>query len=152
VPRRSGRRNTTPAGEAERELFARAVEALDHCAVGAALTGKGDAAAEGGIGHPRARPPSRAARTTRAPARARENTRPPTLDLHGCDRITALDRLARFVAALPRGAEALVVHGRGERILAAAVAAFLERDARVLEHKEAPRRWGGSGARLVRMR
>jgi hypothetical protein len=152
VPRRSGRRNVTAASEAERDLFARAVEALDDRSVGAALTGKGDAAAEGGSAHPGARPPSRAARTTRAPARERETTRPPTIDLHGCDRITALDRLARFVAGLPRGAEALVVHGRGERILAAAVAAFLDRDARVLEYHEAPRRWGGGGARLVRMR
>jgi hypothetical protein len=151
VPRRSGRRNITAASEAERELFARAVDALDERSVGAALTGKGDAA-EGGSAHPGARPPSRGARKTREPARERETARPPALDLHGCDRLTALDRLARFVAALPRGAEALVVHGRGERILAAAVAAFLERDPRILEHQEAPRRWGGSGARLVRMR
>jgi DNA mismatch repair protein MutS2 len=45
-----------------------------------------------------------------------------------------------------------VVHGRGEQILAGVVARFLDRHPRVREHVEAPPRWGGAGARLVRLR
>jgi DNA-nicking Smr family endonuclease len=46
----------------------------------------------------------------------------------------------------------LVIHGKGERILAHAVRELLEADPRVAEHLPAPRQLGGEGARVVRLR
>jgi DNA-nicking Smr family endonuclease len=139
------RPNTLPADE-ERELLERAVEAIDPQALRSALVGKGrDELAR----RDEAAPPAR--RTGRRGQRHEDAPRA-TLDLHGRDRASALEQLERFLAAQPNGAKALVVHGRGEQILAGVVTRFLDRHPRVREHVEAPRRWGGAGARWVTMR
>ncbi|HUP25857.1 MAG TPA: Smr/MutS family protein [Thermoanaerobaculia bacterium] len=132
-----------PADE-ERVLFERAVEAIDGRVLRSPLVGKGGDESAAGEAAPRS--------SRRVARRAKEEAPPATLDLHGCDRTTALERLARFLAAQPRGGTALVIHGRGHQILANAVARFLDRHSGVGEHVEAPPRWGGPGARLVTMR
>jgi hypothetical protein len=137
--------DATPSGD-ERELFELAVEAIDPQALRSAFVGKGrdESAQRDEAARPAPRGRQRGQRDEDAP-RA-------TLDLHGCDRASALERLARFLAAQPSGGTALVVHGRGEQVLAGVVARFLDRHPRVRENVEAPRRWGGAGARLVTMR
>jgi DNA-nicking Smr family endonuclease len=129
----------------ERELFERAVEAVDDRVLRSPLVGKGG-------DESMALPTQVAAPSPRRARRRSEEEPPSALDLHGCDRVTAVERLTRFLAARPPGTTALVVHGRGEQILAGVVTRFLDRHPRVLDHAEAPRRWGGAGARLVRLR
>jgi DNA-nicking Smr family endonuclease len=46
----------------------------------------------------------------------------------------------------------LVVHGRGQGILEAVVIGELDHHPLVTEHLRAPPRWGGAGARFVRLR
>ena len=74
------------------------------------------------------------------------------VDLHGLERAAALGALARFVREAPSGALALVIHGKGQGILARAVREALDRSPRVAEHVEAPVRLGGRGARVIRLR
>jgi dsDNA-specific endonuclease/ATPase MutS2 len=75
------------------------------------------------------------------------------IDLHGLDRDTATARLRSFLSSVGGEAEVLlVVHGRGEGILAAAAVVELDQHPRVAEHLPAPGKWGGAGARLVRLR
>ena len=126
------------------ELFERAVASLDPQTVGAVLEQK-EPAPGGEVAKPV--PPRRHRRRA-----ASDNDAPPAIDLHRLDRATALERLARYLAAQPRGSVVLVVHGRGEMILANAVARFLDLDRSVAEHETAPPRWGGAGARIVRLR
>jgi len=74
-----------------------------------------------------------------------------TIDLHGCDRERALRRLRAFLARTATEV-VLVIHGRGEGILAATARGELERHPAVLEHRPAPPALGGAGARLARLR
>lgn len=77
-----------------------------------------------------------------------------TLDLHGLDRRTALARVRRFLRtqAAPDPRLVLIVHGRGTEVLAEAVSRELERNRLVAEHFPAPRRLGGAGARVARLK
>ncbi|REJ84181.1 MAG: hypothetical protein DWQ36_17310 [Acidobacteria bacterium] len=74
------------------------------------------------------------------------------LDLHGRDPEAAESLVDRLLAAAPSGDWVLVVHGRGSGRLARRVVDQLDRDPRVAEHRGAPPRLGGEGARLVRVR
>ncbi|HVS15124.1 MAG TPA: Smr/MutS family protein [Thermoanaerobaculia bacterium] len=102
-----------------------------------------------------------ASRTTTGPPRLerrlrRETAIPARLDLHGCDRNDAVERLRGFLREVARRRPApelvLVIHGKGARVLARAVRDVLDADPRVAEHVQAPRRLGGEGARVARLR
>jgi DNA-nicking Smr family endonuclease len=97
-----------------------------------------------------ARSTARGARFARRVARSEVDPEA-VLDLHGLDRETAAARLRRFLSDA-RAETVLVVHGRGEGILAAVAIDQLDRHPRVAEHVVAPGRWGGAGARLARLR
>jgi DNA-nicking Smr family endonuclease len=85
-----------------------------------------------------------------------EDAIPARLDLHGCDRGVALERLRAFLGEVARCSPppelVLVIHGKGERVLARTVRDALDADPRVAEHVAAPRRLGGEGARVARIR
>ena len=136
---------------ADRALFERALETLDHASdeSGRARLGYGPAEEKDREVETSARVDRRARFARRV---ARDEVEPAAvLDLHGLDRATATDRLRRFLSTAP-GEAVLVVHGRGLGILEAAAVAELDRHPRVGEHLPAPGRLGGSGARLARLR
>jgi DNA-nicking Smr family endonuclease len=142
--RRSGssddakRREPRPDRAADRALFEQALERLDR---------------EGGVdrgGDDEDRAPQRPARFDKRVARG-EIEPDTTIDLHGLDRDQAAERLRRFLSTTA-ATEILVIHGRGAGIVRAAAVTELDRHPRVAEHVPAPRRLGGEGARLVRMR
>lgn len=76
------------------------------------------------------------------------------LDLHGDDRVRALDRTRVFLdaEAHARTEVVLVVHGKGAGVLAGEVVRLLDEHPLVVEHLAAPRELGGDGARVVRLR
>jgi DNA-nicking Smr family endonuclease len=134
------------ARAADRALFEQAVARL-----GAAPLDKAEDELAG-IGSERTAEAGRRARFTKRAGRG-EVEPDATIDLHGLDRDAATHRLRTFLSGSSREVEVvLVVHGRGEGILAAAAEAELDRHPRVAEHLSAPRRLGGAGARLARLR
>ena len=76
------------------------------------------------------------------------------IDLHGLDRRAARIALERFLTgSRASGVEILlVIHGKGRRILKQEVCSQLDRASFVVEHLSAPKRLGGGGARVVRLR
>jgi DNA-nicking Smr family endonuclease len=127
--------------ESERALFLEAIGQVDGAAVA-----RTKAEPEGGATKAARRFARRVARGDIEPGNV--------LDLHGDDRLRALERLKRFLdaEAAARTEVVLVVHGKGQGILASEVAAALDEHGQVLEHVEAPAQQGGAGARVVRLR
>jgi DNA-nicking Smr family endonuclease len=123
---------------ADRALFEQAVDRLGD--------GDIDKHGEDGAGDDVGRPARFAKRVLRGDVEPAAS-----IDLHGLDRDEAAARLRRFLASAP-GEAILVIHGRSGGIVRAAAIAELERHPRVAEHLPAPRRFGGDGARLVRLR
>jgi DNA-nicking Smr family endonuclease len=129
----------------ERELFEQAVAQLGRLSRDQMRKAKTERSA------PQRRP--RQARFERRLARG-EVDPGAVLDLHGLDRRRAVLQLRAFLKDQQRRdpAEVLVVHGKGARILAEAVTRELDRHPAVAEHLPAPARFGGQGARMVRLK
>jgi DNA-nicking Smr family endonuclease len=77
-----------------------------------------------------------------------------TLDLHGDSADVATDRLVHFLAEMhERGTRLLlVIHGKGEGILANRVERVLDDQDCVAHHFTAPSHLGGAGARVIQLR
>ena len=146
----AGLRHAAEPRSAERELFERALAELEE------LRSEDVLRAKAGTESP-STPPAEAGRRPRLGRRLRAQPEvDERIDLHGCDRAAAGERLGAFLGELARRGSppelVLVIHGKGERVLARAVRDALDADPRVAEHVVAPRRLGGEGARVARLR
>ena len=76
------------------------------------------------------------------------------LDLHGVDRVKAMERLQSFVSQSSRRGISLllVIHGKGTGVVEETVRKVLDDHKAVAEHVSAPARLGGNGARVVRLK
>lgn len=130
-----------PDEQHDRELFEQAMVKLDSAALKTALREKGSSPAQSNHG----------ARFVRSLERGTVGPTS-TIDLHGHDRQQAGLRLASFIAQRSPAEVVLIIHGKGDGILARLVDEFLDGSNRIAEHLAAPARLGGQGARVARLK
>ena len=130
----------------DRRLFEQAVEELGRASRSKIGRLKGQAKGSGGSSERPAGP--------RPSARLDRQKVTPTasIDLHGLRRLDAGRSLRRFLKDGGRGEVLLVVHGKGSGALRRQVHELVAAHPRIAEWRRAPRRLGGEGAVLVRLK